>query len=142
MAAYLLAPADGSYELEKLGLTYYNHEFPKARDTYLADGAFGPLADQGAAAGALMSHTALIGALRDTLTQRLKELGMWELYERVELPLCPVLAEMEQAGFRIDRRALARLRRDAVRPHRPLPGVHLSAGRGGVQHQLHPEHAI
>ena len=32
---------------------------------------------------------------------------MWELYERVELPLCPVLAEMEQAGFRIDRRALA-----------------------------------
>ena len=61
VAAYLLAPADGSYELEKLGLTYYNHEFPKARDTYLADGAFGPLADQGAAAGALMSHTASSG---------------------------------------------------------------------------------
>lgn len=30
VAAYLLAPTDGSYELEKLGMTYYNQEFPKA----------------------------------------------------------------------------------------------------------------
>ena len=106
VAAYLLAPADGSYDLEKLGLTYYNHQFPKAAD-YLADGAFGPLADLAASYGALMSHCALIGALVDTLTQRLKELGMWELYQTVELPLCPVLAEMETEGFLVDRKALA-----------------------------------
>ncbi len=106
VAAYLLAPADGSYDLEKLGLTYYNHQFPKAAD-YLADGAFGPLADLAASYGALMSHCALIGALVDTLTQRLKELGMWELYQTVDLPLCPVLAEMETEGFLVDRKALA-----------------------------------
>ena len=105
VAAYLLAPTDGSYELEKLGMTYYNQEFPKAK-TYLEEGAFGPLADPAAPAAALMSHTALIGALRDTLSGRLEELGMKKLYETVELPLCPVLAEMEQAGFRIDRGAL------------------------------------
>ena len=46
MAAYLLAPTDGSYELEKLGLTYYNQEFPKA-SAYLEPGAFGPLGDWG-----------------------------------------------------------------------------------------------
>ena len=63
VAAYLLAPTDGSYELEKLGLTYYNQEFPKA-SAYLEPGAFGPLGDWGAAAGALMSHCALVGALR------------------------------------------------------------------------------
>ena len=104
VAAYLLAPADGSYDLEKLGLTYY--QFPKAAD-YLADGAFGPLADLAVSCGAITSHCALIGALVDTLTQRLKELGMWELYQTVDLPLCPVLAEMETEGFLVDRKALA-----------------------------------
>ena len=53
-----------------------------------------------------MSHCALIGALAETLTQRLKELDMWELYQTVELPLCSVLAEMEVEGFLIDRKAL------------------------------------
>ncbi len=106
VAAYLLAPADGSCDLEKLGMTYFNHQFPKAAD-YLADGAFGPLADLGTSAGAFLSHCALVAALEPVLTGRLKELGMWELYQTVELPLCPVLAEMEQEGFLIDRKALA-----------------------------------
>ena len=105
VAAYLLAPTDGSYNLEKLGLTYYNHQFAKASD-YLNEGAFGPLADLAVSGGALMSHCALIGALAETLTQRLKELDMWELYQTVELPLCSVLAEMEVEGFLIDRKAL------------------------------------
>ena len=105
VAAYLLAPTDGSYNLEKLGLTYYNHQFAKASD-YLNEGAFGPLADLTVSSGALMSHCALIGALAETLTQRLKELEMWELYQTVELPLCVVLAEMEVEGFLIDRKAL------------------------------------
>ncbi|MGE4275957.1 MAG: DNA polymerase I [Lawsonibacter sp.] len=105
VAAYLLAPADGSYDLEKLGLAYYNHQFAKASD-YLAEGAFGPLADPVAPTAALLSHCALIGALRDTLSQRLDELGMTELYETVDLPLCQVLAEMETEGFLIDRGAL------------------------------------
>ena len=105
VAAYLLAPTDGSYNLEKLGLTYYNHQFAKASD-YLNEGAFGPLADLAVSGGALMSHCALVGALAETLTQRLKELDMWELYQTVELPLCTVLAEMEVEGFLIDRKAL------------------------------------
>ena len=106
VAAYLLAPTDGSYDLEKLGLTYYNQEFPKAA-AYLSDGAFGPLADPAAPMAALLSHTALIRCLRDTLAERLGELGMDKLYTEIELPLCRVLAEMELEGFRIDRGALA-----------------------------------
>jgi len=105
VAAYLLAPTDGSYELEKLGLTYYNHQFAKAQD-YLAEGAFGPLADPVIPLGTLMSHTALIGALKETLSMRLVELGMDKLYYEMELPLCTVLAEMEREGFLIDRGAL------------------------------------
>jgi len=105
VAAYLLSPTDGSYDLEKLGITYFNHQFAKASD-YLAEGAFGPLADPTVPMGALLSHCALIGALHETLEQRLTELGMMELYQTVELPLCLVLAEMETEGFLIDKGAL------------------------------------
>ena len=105
VAAYLLAPTDGSYELEKLGLTYYNHRFASGED-YLAEGAFGPLADHAVPTATLVSHAALIGSLRDTLSGRLEELGLDRLYYEVELPLCTVLAEMETAGFLVDRGAL------------------------------------
>ncbi|MEY8404002.1 DNA polymerase I [Oscillospiraceae bacterium 44-34] len=106
VAAYLLAPTDGSYELEKLALTYFKTQADPA-SVYLDEGAFGPLSDPAAPMAALMSHCAWIGALHEVLEKRLKELGMWELYEKVELPLCPVLAEMEAEGFLIDRGALA-----------------------------------
>ena len=107
LAAYLLSPTDGSYELETLGMRWFNQEFAKARETYLAKDAFTPLADPAAALGGLLSHCALIGALKEAMAPRLEELGMHDLYYEMELPLCPVLARMERAGFLVDRKALA-----------------------------------
>ena len=107
LAAYLLAPTDGSYDLEKLGMTWFDQGLPKARDTYLAADAFTPLADPKAAQTAMSSHCALIGALKGAMAPRLRELGMETLYHQVELPLCPVLAGMEDAGMLVDRKALA-----------------------------------
>ena len=106
LAAYLLSPTDGSYELEKLGITYFNQEFPKAKE-YLAPDAFGPLADPAGPAEAMCAHAALTAALYGALAPKLEELDMHELYYGLELPLCPVLAEMERAGMLVDRRALA-----------------------------------
>ena len=106
LAAYLLSPTDGSYELEKLGITYFNQEFPKAKE-YLAPDAFGPLADPAGPAEAMCAHAALTAALYRALAPKLEELDMHELYYGLELPLCPVLAEMERAGMLVDRRALA-----------------------------------
>ena len=112
IAAYLLSPTDGSYELEKLGITYYNQEFAKAKE-YLTPGAFDSLFSldsEGQSAGpmgAFLSHCALIDCLYETLSQRLEELGLTKLYEEIELPLCPVLAEMERSGVLVDRKALA-----------------------------------
>ena len=106
LAAYLLSPTDGSYELEKLGITYFNPEFPKAKE-YLAPDAFGPLADPAGPAEAMCAHAALAAALYRALAPKLEELDMHELYYGLELPLCPVLAEMERAGMLVDRRALA-----------------------------------
>ncbi len=106
LAAYLLAPTDGSYELEKLGMSWFNHEYPKAKETYLAPDAFSPLGDEGTVLGALLSHCALIGALKEAMAPRLTELGMDKLYYEVELPLCAVLSRMEREGFLVDRKAL------------------------------------
>ncbi len=107
LAAYLLAPTDGSYELSRLALTYFRQEVPKEA-AYLQAEA-GPLLAGGDddALAALVCHTALVAALRRELSPRLEQLGLARLYREVELPLCPVLAEMERAGVRIDQTALA-----------------------------------
>ncbi len=107
LAAYLLAPTDGSYDLEKLAVTYFNVETAKAK-TYLDPEAFSPLSDPAAPLAAMAEHAVLTGLLGRTLAPRLEELDLDRVYREAELPLCPVLAGMEAAGFLVDRRALAR----------------------------------
>ncbi|MEG1999789.1 MAG: DNA polymerase I [Evtepia sp.] len=107
LAAYLLAPTDGSYDLELLARTYFDKTLPSAKKTYLAKDAFAPIMDQTGAMTALADHADLIPSLYETLAPRLDEFGMRTLYDTVEFPLCPVLAEMEVSGFLIDRTALS-----------------------------------
>ncbi len=47
--------------------------------------------------------------LYDVLAPRLREEGMWDLYVNLELPLLPVLADMEMAGILLDTEYLATL---------------------------------
>ena len=105
LGAYLLAPTDGSYDLEKLAVSYFNFETPKA-SLYLDEDAFGPLADMTEPLAAWLSHTALIEALYGEQKAKLEELGMLSLLTELELPLCPVLARMEREGVLVDRKAL------------------------------------
>ena len=105
LGAYLLAPTDGSYDLEKLSVSYFNFETQKA-EVYLAEDAFGPLADITEPLAAWQSHTSLIEALYEAQKTRLEELGMLSLLTDLELPLCPVLARMEREGVLVDRKAL------------------------------------
>jgi DNA polymerase-1 len=48
-------------------------------------------------------------AVRDPLDRALAEAGLDRLFREIEMPLIPVLAEMEAAGVAIDREALAKL---------------------------------
>ena len=105
LAAYLLDATAGSYDLQRLFVAYYNEELP--RPVHLEPDAFSMLGDRAAAAAALLSYTAAVAALRETLASKLRELELEPLYYDVELPLCAVLARMEQRGFLIDRAALA-----------------------------------
>ncbi|MCD7880710.1 MAG: DNA polymerase I [Clostridiales bacterium] len=106
LAAYLLDPTAGSYELPKLAMHYFQKDM-EAKAIYQAEDAFTALSDSLKAQTAWYEDTALIEALYQVMEPKLRELGMLELLNEVELPLCPVLAEMEQAGFLVDRKALA-----------------------------------
>ncbi len=103
LAAYLLDATAGSYDLQRLFVSYFNEELPQP--LYLEPDAFSLLGD-GAAAASLDSYTTAVEALYGVLAPRLRERGQWELFQTAELPLCRVLAEMEQAGCGVDARAL------------------------------------
>ncbi len=106
LAAYLVDATAGSYDPARLFVTYYNEELPKP--AHLDTDAFSPLSGENIAAqAALLSYTAAVSALHETLASKLRELDLEELYYGVELPLCRVLADMESAGFLVDRGALA-----------------------------------
>lgn len=79
LAAYLLDATAGSYDLPRLAQTYLGEELPDAQSVW---------------------------ALQPLLHEKMDAQAMLPLYTDVELPLCPVLARMEQAGFLVDRKAL------------------------------------
>ncbi len=106
IAAYLLAPTDGSYELDKVGRQYFDADFPPAKD-YLGAKAWKDQESAAKAGAAMASHASLLFGLYDLLPGKLAQLGLTRVYEELELPLCPVLAEMEQAGMLVDDQALA-----------------------------------
>ena len=79
LAAYLLEATESDYTPERISIRYLGAEWKGAEALY---------------------------RLYPVLDAQLKELKMDELYYKAELPLCRVLADMEQQGFFVDRRAL------------------------------------
>ena len=79
LAGYLLDATDGDYSLSRLSARYLGFECGGAEAVW---------------------------RLYEPMQQKLVSFGMDKLYYSAELPLCPVLAEMEQTGFLVDRRAL------------------------------------
>ncbi len=107
LAAYLLDPTAGSYDLPKLSMQYLKKELEEGR-AWRDEEAFGPLSDQLKAQTQWYEDNALIGALHETLGKRLEELGLTGLLQGMEIPLCSVLANMERRGVLVDKNALAR----------------------------------
>ncbi len=108
LAAYLLDATAGSYDVSRLCVTYCG--FEPYRAGAADDGQFSLLDDPDQTAAEAMAErlslAAALGCLRDAMTKKMDALGMTQLYQEIELPLCPVLARMEQAGFLVDREAL------------------------------------
>ena len=104
LAAYLLDATAGSYDLQRLFVSYYNKELIKP--LHLEPEAFSPLGDTLQAETAFHCYTSAVDALYETLAPRLREQNLWDLFEQAEMPLCRVLAEMELTGCRVDKGAL------------------------------------
>ena len=107
LAAYLLAPTDGSYEPDKVAARYFSGTFPPAKD-YLGSKVWQKEETTQTALDTLAHHAALLQALYGLLPQQLEELDLMRVYREIEFPLCPVLAEMEQTGVLVDVAALDR----------------------------------
>ncbi|MBQ9459215.1 MAG: DNA polymerase I [Oscillospiraceae bacterium] len=105
LAAYLVDATAGSYEIDKLFVSYFHTELTKP--AHLEPEAFSMLGDALAAETAFHCYCAAVGALYEALRPALEERRLHELFYDVELPLCAVLARMETAGCLVDRKALA-----------------------------------
>ncbi|MGI6027852.1 MAG: DNA polymerase I [Candidatus Heteroscillospira sp.] len=103
LCAYLLDATAGGYELEKLTVRYCGYEIRCGGEE---DGQFSMLEDASARYARLAARAGAVCDLLPVLHERLRELNMEALYREIELPLCPVLAGMEKAGFLVDRDAL------------------------------------
>jgi DNA polymerase-1 len=85
--SYLLDPTYSSHRLTDVALRRFNLKL----------------------SGTLPEAADIAGRLGTALRREVEEAGLLKLYEEVDLPLVPVLARMEQAGVKIDRRVLAEM---------------------------------
>ena len=91
--SYLLDPTQGSHTLEEVAQRRF-----------------------GARLGVSPAERAdVLGQLARLLAPEVEQAGLGRLYEEIELPLAPVLADMEQVGVRVDTDALAQLSRQLAR---------------------------
>jgi len=93
IAAYLLNPAAGSYDLSDIAWTYLE----KTVEAGLLDSA---------------GCARIIIALVPLLREKLAEVSLDKLFVEVEMPLVGILADMEIAGITLDQDAFRRLSRD------------------------------
>ncbi len=133
VAAYLLNPdRSGSLRLKDLALTHLNIRMTEISEL-IGDGD-----DMVTMAGVTIEDTARYACqdadatlqLHNVLAPRVAEAGMEKVYREVELPLTPVLAQMELEGVRLDREHFRKLSAEAEKELSRLTGeIHELAGR-------------
>ncbi|MDF0642854.1 MAG: DNA polymerase I [Nitrospira sp.] len=113
VADYLLNPNRRDHQLETVALEVLNHRLgqgkeQKAVPRSLFDAETGSREETAEAASAL-------AGLGPVLTERLSEQGSFKLFQDVEMPLVPVLVEIERNGFLLDVEGLHELSKELER---------------------------
>jgi DNA polymerase-1 len=107
IAHYVLEP-DGSHELERVALERLGYRVNRETNS---SPQLSLSFDEGEERGGRERETAelagVILQLKEKLREELERVGLLALFEEVEMPLVPVLADMEYEGVAIDTRALA-----------------------------------
>jgi DNA polymerase-1 len=107
IASYLLDPGRRAYALEDLAMEHLGERRAPGTDGVAAPDA--AAAPTGQAAGA---EAELVLRLDRPMTERLEAEGLLLVYETMEMPLVGVLADMEQAGVKVDTGLLRGMSRD------------------------------
>lgn len=92
LAAYLLDPGRNTYNLGDLTRQYGLGELP-----------------EGEFPDALATRASVIPKLRELMLAALEEQGLTHIFREIEMPLMPILAEMEANGVGINQAALAEM---------------------------------
>ena len=107
IAAYLLNPLKSNYTYDDIAKEFAGEILTTAEDLFGSSKLpkFCKV-DPGilASYGGYMAYSAYCS--KEPLTQRLKDLGMYQLYREVEIPLAFTLYDMEKAGIRAEGEAL------------------------------------
>ena len=106
LAAYLLDSTAGSYDINRLCVRYCGFEPWVGEAEENGQMSLLDEPDDGVRASRIAAEGAAIACLEEKMLPLLAEKGMEKLYFEVELPLCAVLADMENVGFGVDRTAL------------------------------------
>jgi DNA polymerase-1 len=131
LAAYLVLPAQRSYDLAELAERYLRKQLRSEGETAVADEPaqgqldLDPEGDRVRTANEWCLRAQAVGELAARLGEILREQEMTSLLERVELPLVPILADLERTGIAVDLSVLteigdrldARLRDHEARVH-------------------------
>jgi len=101
IASYLLNPNKPNHSLEEVALEYLSRRKRKFEDVLKKRKSFAEVPLEEAAPYAC-DDALLSFDLREVLFAKLSETGLDRLYFEIEMPLIPVLADMERAGVMID----------------------------------------
>jgi DNA polymerase-1 len=106
LMAFLTAPHAGDYTLKRWALEQLHLSLPEPDVTgqgLLAEAA------QNQIAHTLNCEVEAVLRLHELLSPQLDTLGLRRLYQEIELPLVPVLADMERTGVKVDPKMLQSL---------------------------------
>ncbi|WP_410492084.1 DNA polymerase I [Butyricimonas synergistica] len=107
IAHYVLQP-DSSHELERVALELLNYRLIKGDNTENPQLSLFP--EEGSKKDKdYAERTDILFRLKSKLEEALKDVGLYKLFEELEMPLVGVLADMEYEGVSIDKGALKEL---------------------------------
>ena len=102
LMAFLVSPNIGDYSLRHWALDQLHVSLPEVKSNH--HDLLG--LDRDEILEGLCRQLEAVRRLYESLNPRLDQLGLRKLYEEIELPLVPVLADMERTGIKIDRKML------------------------------------
>ena len=112
--SYLLDPTYSSHRLPEVALRRFNLKL----------------------SGTLAESADVTGRFATALRREIENAGLLKLYEEIDLPLVQVLARMEQAGVKIDRKVLEEMSSRLEREVEAKASEIYAALRISVQHQF------